>query len=253
MKRKLLALIISLALAAGNSGAMAFQPEKGQRQVLDLLFEKVAQLSELNLTPENMEFNDAVVTCPPETAEEFLKLIAAQARLSVLMGFINEHRNELLFNAATLGTLLPQLPPDAAPTLDMADQIILQFVKPLQLERLVDALLRAYDAVMADADWGDKFFRMSEELNRTPDCDLNDLIGSAGFPHLWKDSIFWECQDFYLKDNDTVILSQASTSVESWIYSFWVRRYMEGSLSMVHTALQALQNRLAEGSPIGAW
>ena len=127
------------------------------------------------------------------------------------------------------GPIVAFLCQGGAPTLDRLVQgAVEQVVKPLQLEATLKELPRYYEAIVATADWQKKFSKIMGE-GEYPSIQRGKIFHIAGFPEIGDKPYYTAAMEIELKD-DTMYLSEWDASAEGWLYSFWMRRWREGTM-----------------------
>jgi hypothetical protein len=125
---------------------------------------------------------------------------------------------------------------------DLGDFMVFQVILPLELDPLVRELLVYYHAVTSQPDWRQKFNIMLESGPYGPSLQEGRIFRLAGFPRINEDPGYSKA----LAVEGTVSLYEFDSSLEGWLYSFWLRRYQEGSMETVHKILNWLNQRLDE-------
>ena len=125
---------------------------------------------------------------------------------------------------------------------DLGDFVVFQVIFPLELETLVRELLVYYHAVTSQPDWRQKFNIMLESGPYGPSLQEGRIFRLAGFPQINENPGYSKA----LVVEGAVSLYEFDSSIEGWLYSFWLRRYQEGSMETVHKILNWLNQRLDE-------
>ncbi len=125
---------------------------------------------------------------------------------------------------------------------DLGDFMIFQVILPLELDPLVRELLVYYHAVTSQPDWRQKFNIMLESGPYGPSLQEGRIFRLAGFPRINEDPGYSKA----LVVEGSVNLYEFDSSLEGWLYSFWLRRYQEGSMETVYKILNWLNQRLDE-------
>lgn len=224
--------LFGTGVASGEEGAVA-------QTVLEI----VENATALDLGPENMELTSADGETL-ETDEKFIGLLGAKLRIARILGGLSElsggssgYDMIQLFKAfAESGSV----DVDVAP-FDIAGYVIYHIILPLQLEPVIRELPVYYRAVVSTEDWEEKFDKI---------LDLGDLNAGktfylTGFPKVNKEAVYTTPMSVELHDG-SMSLYEFDSSVEAWLYSFWLRRYQDGSMEMVKKVLDWLNSELDE-------
>ena len=130
------------------------------------------------------------------------------------------------------------------PTMDNAvKSAVSNVVKPLELEGILKELPRYYDAVVNTADWQKKFQKILAQ-KYTP-LNGGAIFHLAGFPEIGDKPYYMEAMDIELTDG-SFSLYEADTSAEAWLYSFWIRRWQEGTMDAARVAVGLLNKALGQ-------
>lgn len=124
---------------------------------------------------------------------------------------------------------------------DLGNFVVFQLILPLKLEALVRELPVYYRAVVATENWEDKFDRIYQGLENGP--GLAQSFKIAGFPTIHRDPWYQRPLELELQDG-SLSLWEIDASMEGWLYSFWFRRYCEGSMELVRRVLDWLNVQL---------
>lgn len=125
---------------------------------------------------------------------------------------------------------------------DLGDYVVFQILLPLELETLIRELSVYYYAITSQADWRQKFDIMLESGPYGPSLQEGRLFRIAGFPRVNEASGYTKA----LCVEGPISLYEFDSSVEGWLYSFWLRRYQEGSMETVKKILDWLNRQLDE-------
>lgn len=129
---------------------------------------------------------------------------------------------------------------------DLASYVIYQLIFPLDLEPLIRELPAYYRAIVSKDDWEGKFDQILE-MGYQPDLAGGKIFYLAGFPKVNKDPYYTESLYITTQD-DSFSLYEIDSSVEGWMYSFWMRRYQDGSMEMVKKIIDWLNVALDEAA-----
>ena len=130
------------------------------------------------------------------------------------------------------------------PTMDdIVKSAVSNVVKPLELEGILKELPRYYDAVVNTADWQKKFQKILAQ-KYTP-LNGGAIFHLAGFPEIGDKPYYMEAMDIELTDG-SFSLYEADTSAEAWLYSFWIRRWQEGTMDAARVAVGLLNKALGQ-------
>ncbi|CAM1378018.1 hypothetical protein [Fretibacterium fastidiosum] len=200
----------------------------------------------LNLNGDNLKIGS-------ESAEEILKddhfmaLLRGRLRIARLLKAASDAEGGEGTYALHVeaGPIVAFLCQGGAPTLDRLVQgAVEQVVKPLQLEATLKELPRYYEAIVATADWQKKFGKIMGE-GEYPSIQRGKIFHIAGFPEIGDKPYYTAAMDIELKD-DTMYLSEWDASAEGWLYSFWMRRWREGTMETAKIAVDLLNKALGQ-------
>jgi len=239
MKRIAVFFVLCATVVLFGAGAVSGEDGGAAQTVLEI----VKNATTLDLGPENMELTSADGETL-ETDEKFIGLLRAKLRIARILGGLSElsvgssgYDMIQLFKAfAESGSV----DVDVAP-FDIAGYVIYHIILPLQLEPVIRELPVYYRAVVSTEDWEEKFDKI---------LDLGDLNAGktfylTGFPKVNKEAVYTTPMNVDLHDG-TMSLYEFDSSVEAWLYSFWLRRYQDGSMEMVKKVLDWLNPKLDE-------
>ncbi len=105
-------------------------------------------------------------------------------------------------------------------------------LQELDMVSLVDELLSYYNKIQQTTNWEDKFKQTSLK-----DADLTELFYTKGFA---KSSNECYLTNVEFEQGD-VYLSEYYSTMDAWLYSFWLRRYNEGNMEFAKETLEWLQ------------
>jgi len=240
------AAIFGLVLwTAGNASA------NERNSFMDAVFSAIESAENLNLSDGNMKIASyegpvsnkdekfmGLLRAKLRLAHIFRKLEYPEENLSVLKGY---EVVRLMIAASSSGSL-----DTAGSPFDLGDYIVFQLILPLQLEPLIRELPAYYDAVKSKEDWQEKFDLILETGDEYgPSLNRGKTFHLAGFPKVNTKKEYTMAIDVEFKD-ESLYYSEADSSIEGWLYSFWLRRYQEGSLETVKVILDWLNAKLDE-------
>lgn len=220
--------------------------------LMDAVLSAIESAKNLDLSDENLKLGSYEGTISDKD-EKFMGLVRAKLRLihifraleypeeslSALKGY---EIVRLMLATADSGSL----DTEGAP-FDLGDYIVFQLVLPLELEPLIRELPAYYDAIMSKEDWQEKFDLILDTGDAYgPNLDRGKTFHLAGFPKVNKKKEYTVSIEVELNDDSQYYYSEIDSSMEAWLYSFWLRRYQEGSLETVKTILDWLNTKLDE-------
>lgn len=130
------------------------------------------------------------------------------------------------------------------PTMDgIVKSAVSNVVKPLELEGILKELPRYYDAVVNTADWQKKFQKILAQ--KYSPLNGGAIFHLAGFPEIGDKPYYMGALDIELAD-ESFSLYEADTSTEAWLYSFWMRRWLEGTMEAARVAIDLLNKVLGQ-------
>lgn len=199
-----------------------------------------------DLTPGNMmiEANDGGEIDKDDA--KFIGLLGAKLRIARIiktLGYTSEGSStlDLLKFLAVLG---------GSGSMDMAkapfnlsDYVVFQVILPLKLEPVIRELPVYYDAIVSVPDWQEKLEAI-RELGDYGNLNGGKTFYLAGFPKVNRGSGYTSPLDVELIDRDTLAIYEGDSSIEAWLYSFWMRRHTEGSMELVKKILDWLNAEL---------
>ena len=216
---------------------------------MDQIFSAIQGSVNLDLSDENMEVTMAGDPVPTEDAK-FMGLVRAKIRLAHIFRQV-EYPEEpvqihkgyeiarIIMAASSSGSLNAADAP-----FDLGDYIVYQMVLPLGLEPLIRELPVYYEAVKSREDWQEKFDLIFETGgNYGPSLNCGKTFHLAGFPKVNREEAYVAPLDVSTQDN-MLYLGEFDSSLEGWLYSFWLRRYKDGSFEPVKMILDWLNARL---------
>ena len=130
------------------------------------------------------------------------------------------------------------------PTMDnIVKSAVSNVVKPLELEGILKELPRYYDAVVNTADWQKKFQKILAP--EYPSLNGGAIFHLAGFPEIGDKPYYMGAMDIELTDS-SLYLDEWDSSTEAWLYSFWMRRWQEGTMDAARVAVDLLNKALGQ-------
>ena len=96
---------------------------------------------------------------------------------------------------------------------------------------------------MNTADWQKKFQKILAP--EYPSLNGGAIFHLAGFPEIGDKPYYMGAMDIDLKD-ESFFLSETDTSAEFWLYSFWMRRWQEGTMDATKVAVDLLNKALGQ-------
>lgn len=229
-----LACVFTLAFAAA---AFALTVEEFQARLESA---KSLDLSDDNLSVVLQVFEDGPrptsYGLDPKEDARAASLLRCQIRLARLL---DKGRGRFgLRNEA--GPAISYLCGDADFTIDgLVKNAVEKIVRPLQLEPLIRELPRYYNAVVNTTGWRDKFAKFAEMTELDYARVEGSIYHNAGFPNMEDSRWLTMAPEISLKDG-TFQLYGFDGSVENWLYSFWLRRWQDGTMDAAKAALDLL-------------
>ena len=130
------------------------------------------------------------------------------------------------------------------PTMDnIVKNAVSNVVKPLELEGILKELPRYYDAVVNTADWQKKFQKILSQ--KYTSLNGGTIFHLAGFPEIGDKPYYMGAMDIELTDS-SLYLDEWDSSTEAWLYSFWMRRWLEGTMDAARVAVDLLNKALGQ-------
>lgn len=244
MLRKVFVLFfLCIAITIWGAGAAVAEAEgEGDLSWSDTVMTVLENAASLDFGPENMSLTgadgDEIV---PD--EKFLQLLSAKLRIAYIMNRLAFHGSVWGHDVAAVLRALGESGSVDVKTspFDLAGYVIYHIILPLQLEPLIRELPVYYRAVVSMEDWEEKFDKI---------LDLGDLNAGktfylVGFPKINKEPAY--TMPLYVELGDGALsLYEFDSSIEGWLYSFWLRRYHDGSMEIVKKILDWLNSELDE-------
>jgi hypothetical protein len=111
-----------------------------------------------------------------------------------------------------------------------------EFIKKQNGEPLIRELLTYFDKIKSTKNWEDKLkyiINNSKQLS-----DLNRVIKNSGFNI--KDNSCYQSSIYYDDNKNNIYFNNYQVNLESYFYSFWARRYMQGTMETTKRILEEL-------------
>ena len=238
MKRIAVFFVLCATVVLFGAGAVSGEDGGAAQTVLTI----VENATTLDLGPENMELTSSDGE-PMEVDEKFLGLLGAKLRIARLLGGLSELSGSSGYDMIQLFKAFAEsgsVDVEVAP-FDITGYVLYHFVLPMQLEPVVRELPAYYRAVVSTTDWEEKF----DNILELGDLNAGKTFYLAGFPKVNKEAAYTTPVSVELRD-ESMSLYEFDSSVEAWLYSFWLRRYQDGSMEMVKKVLDWLNSELDE-------
>lgn len=251
MKRKAFVLCLCAAAVFGFfhcAGAGRAAADE-LNSFMDAIFSAIDNSVKLDLSDENLEITMSGDPVSKEDAK-FMGLLRAKLRLAHIFRQLERPeepfsiRNgyeiaRMIMVASSSGSLNAADAP-----FDLGDYILYQMVLPLGLEPLIRELPAYYQAVKSREDWQEKFDLIFETGDTYgPALNNGRTFYLAGFPKVNTEKAYVAALD--VSTNDEVLsLGEFDSSIEGWLYSFWLRRYKDGSMETVKMIIEWLNTQL---------
>ncbi len=252
MRRKAVILCVCAAAVFGFfhcAEVVSAEEDGSSSSFIDAIFTAINNSVNLDLSDENMVITMSGDPVPTEDAK-FMGLVRAKIRLAHVFRQL-EYPEEpvqihkgyeiarIIMAASSSGSLNAADAP-----FDLGDYILYQMVFPLGLEPLIRELPVYYEAVKSREDWQEKFDLIFETGDTYgPSLNNGKTFHLAGFPKVNTEKAYVAPLDVSTQDN-MLYLGEFDSSIEGWLYSFWLRRYQDGSMETVKTILDWLNNKL---------
>ncbi len=252
MARRFLVLCVCAAVVFGIFHWTAGNASADERHsIMDAVFSAIENAENLDLSDGNIKISSyegpvsnkdkkfmALLRAKIRLAHIFRHLEYPEENLTILKGY---EVVRMMLAAAASGSLNTEGAP-----FDLGDYIVFQLILPLELEPLIKELPAYYTAVKSKADWQEKFNLILETGDAWgPSLNRGKTFHLAGFPKVNTKKEYTMAIDVEFKD-ESLYYSEADSSIEAWLYSFWLRRYQEGSMETVKTILDWLNKKLDE-------
>lgn len=231
-----LALFLAAALALCG-------PQPAESLTPDDLNGYLEAASSLKLSDDNLKLADEAAA----QDARFMGLFRAKLRIARLLQTAESSgpEGESYALRTQVGPLVAFLCRDGFPTPDkLVENAVERIVKPLELQPVLKELPRYYEAVVGTADWQKKFQKI---LHRGgyPSLDGGTIFHLAGFPEIGDKPYYTAAMDAELQDG-SLFLYEGDASVEGWLYSFWMRRWDDGTMDAAKLAIDWLNKALGQ-------
>ena len=251
MRRKAVILCVCAAAVFGffHCAGVGSAAAEEVNSFMDAIFSAMENSVNLDLSDENLEITMSGDPVSKEDAK-FMGLLRAKLRLAHIFRQLEYPEAPVQINkgyeiarmimaASSSGSLNTADAP-----FDLGDYIVYQMVLPLGLEPLIRELPVYYEAVKSREDWQEKFDLIFETGgNYGPSLNCGKTFHLAGFPKVNRKEAYVAPLDVSTAD-DILYLGEFDSSIEGWLYSFWLRRYQDGSLETMKTIVDWLNNEL---------
>lgn len=250
MTRKVLLFCVCAAALFGFASLTGgIAAAAGSYPFMDQIFSAIQGSVNLDLSDENMEVTMAGDPVPTEDAK-FMGLVRAKIRLAHIFRQVEYpeepvqiHKGYEIARIIMAASSSGSMNAGEAP-FDLGDYIVYQMVLPLGLEPLIRELPVYYEAVKSREDWQEKFDLIFETGDiYGPSLNNGKTFHLAGFPKVNREEAYVAPLDVSTQDN-MLYLGEFDSSLEGWLYSFWLRRYKDGSFEPVKMILDWLNARL---------
>lgn len=162
--------------------------------------------------------------------EEVLNLIYAKIKIAYILKFLKmSSKDNITRYTSTLLILANNKDNKAFSPNEYAKDII----HDLDLGLFVDKLLEYHTKITNIPNWKKKFKSMDLE-----DIDISKIFYDNGF--LIPSNMCYHAY-IHFSANDKFYLSESITTLDSWLYSFWWRRYQEGNMEFTKSLLDWVQ------------
>ncbi len=237
--KKTLALFLTVFMLFGASAALAEEVSIAHVMLGALESVRMMDLSRDKLTITRADTDEQL-----EPDEEFMGLLTAKLRITKLI-------NQLQYTPGSAGVfdafeLMQRMYESGSSDMrqapfDIAGYIVYQIILPLNLEPAIRELPKYYDAVVSVKDWQSKLDSIMEMGN----LNHGKIFHLAGFPKVRKAPEY--TAPMYISHvDDEVYLYEMDSSLEGWMYSFWMRRYFLGNMDVVKMVVDWLNEKLDE-------
>lgn len=240
MKKTTFSLLLFLLAAAAFSLSSAAPADALTAEEIQSCVDagKALNLSDGNLKFEGQDFaQDA----------RFMALLRGKLRVARTLHTAYSIGEE--DGGASLGTqagpIIAFLCQGGFPTPDkLVENAVERIVKPLELQAILKELPRYYEAVVSTEDWEKKFQKILAR-GHYPSLDGGTIFHLAGFPEIGDKPYYTAAMDIELADG-SLSLYEADSSVEAWLYSFWLRRWHDGTMDAAKLAVDWLNKALGQ-------
>lgn len=198
----------------------------------------------LDLNEKNLQliYSSSSFNGHAQQDKRFIALLRAKLRvykcIDAIAGITKRYDENLwVSTSGAVVTLLAQGGEMLSPV-GLAGRAVDKIVRPLELEQLLLDLPRYYEAVVNTPDWEKKFAKISAMGS----LDAGNIFHLAGFPEM-------ESKDYYTNSLELQVesmeLYEYDSSIEAWLYSFWLRRWKECNMEAARLAIEWL-NKVIE-------
>ena len=179
----------------------------------------------------------------------FMALLRAKLRLARLVKTAKyasgEAKRDSYLLRTQAGPLIAFLSQGGIPTPEqLVENAVEQIVKPLELQVLVRELPRYYEAVVNTPNWQKKFEKILSRRDRSS-LEGGTLFHLSDFPEIGDKPYYTAALDVKLKDG-SLFLYEFDAFIEGWLYSFWMRRWQDGTMEAVKMVLDWLNKALGQ-------
>jgi hypothetical protein len=176
--------------------------------------------------------------------KRFMALVRGKVRtarcINVMQNDAEEYgRNLLVENPGAVIGLLCRDGKSLSPV-GLAGRALDIIVRPLELEQVLLDLPRYYEAVVNTPDWEKKFSKILSQDYVW--LDKGVIFHLAGFPEMETEDRYTSPMNTLRLSDDSFYLDEAGSSMEAWLYSFWMRRWKEGNMEAARLAVDWLNN-----------
>lgn len=197
----------------------------------------------LNLSGENFQLSDE------EAMKDayFMGLLRGKLRVARILrtAEFSENTEDKDALRTQAGPVIAYLCQDGFPTPDkLVENAVERIVKPLELQGVLKELSRYYEAIVSTAEWQKKFQKILSR-GEYPSLDNGTIFHLLDFPELGGKPYYMAALDIELKD-ETLFLYEGDSSVEGWLYSFWLRRWQDGTMDATKLALDWMNKALGQ-------
>lgn len=205
----------------------------------------IAAGSALDLSDANLQLSNEEMV----KDARFMALLRAKLRLARLVRTAeNSDEEEGVGNyllRTQAGPLIAFLSQGEIPTPEkLVENAVERIVKPLELQVLVKELPRYYEAVVSTKNWQKKFDKILSRGDYSP-LEGGAIFHLSDFPEIGDKPYYTAALDIELKDG-SLSLYEADGAIEGWLYSFWMRRWQDGTMEATKMALDWLNKALGQ-------
>lgn len=251
MRRAFAVFVFAVAVACLISLPVESRAEEYANSAMDTVLQAINKVIDLDLSDGNLEIESYEGEVSTKN-EKFVSLLKAKIRLSRLFNELIYPEEDFTFKGGyEFFQLMSAISASGSHDLkndpfNLADFLIFQIILPLELESLIRELPVYYDAVVSVDDWEEKMDLILETNEGWgPMLNRGKVFHLAGFPKVNKKKEFTLPIGVSTAD-DSLYYYDGDSSIEAWLYSFWMRRYHQGTMGIVKTMLDWLNERLDE-------